>query len=244
MRAFTNQDKLRRNRRLAQVTFVVALVVLGSSFAITFIMTPEQQLEYYWLSFIILPVGLVAAIASVRLTNQWMRPPHPEEVLDEALKKLGNNYTLYHYYLPAHHVLVGARGVFTISTRFQTGSFTVKGGRWGAQGGCLARVVRFFRQEGVGAPTLDAQQDATRVQVWLDRVVPDSGVEVEPLVVFIAPGVEVEVEDPAVPVLYADSNREPNLFQYITEAVKDKERPGLTKEQRGAVETATLQTGK
>ncbi len=238
MRTFINVDRLRRNRRLSQIFFFVALAVLVSSFVLYWFQPAEQQADMFWFSLIILPLGLVAAITSVRMTNQWIREPRPEEIITEGLKGLGSNYALYHYYLPSNHVVVAPHGIFSITVRFQSGEFRVQGDRWRADVGILARVVRFFRQEHIGKPARDAQREAVRTQVWLDEIVPDTEVLVEPLVVFIHPGATFEAEDPTVPVLYADYKRDPNLRRYIHQCAQEEDRPVLTKAQRSAIEEA------
>lgn len=240
MRVFTNERKIKRNRRLATAAFVVALAVLIGSMVIFWTVPPEAQFDLFWLSTAMLAVGMVAAVTAVRLTNDWVRRPRPEEALNESLKGLGNNYSLYHFWMPARHVLVSPQGILCLTVRVQPGRFAVRGDRWRTQANPVARLGRLFRQEQIGNPTLDAQRDAARVQVWLDRIIPDSGVEVEPVVVFISPAATFEAEDPTVPVLYADSEREPNLRGYVTALGRDRERARVTREHRRALEAAVL----
>lgn len=224
--------------------FVVALAILIGSMIILWVLSPETQFELFWLSTALLVVGLISAVSAVRLTNQWVRTPRPEEVLDEGLKGLGNNYILFHYWLPAHHVLVAPQGVFCITVCAQNGAFGVRGDRWYTRVGLLARLLQFFRQEQIGNPTRDATRSAVRVEFWIDRVIPDADVTVEPVVVFTAPGATFEAEAPTIPVLYADSQREPNLRDYVTGLSKDEGRsPGTTREQRRAIEAAALGSG-
>lgn len=241
MRTFTNEKRIRRNRKLSQIVTIVTLIVLGGSLALSIAMSPEQQMSMVWLYCVIVPVGFVGFILSLYMTNQWLRYPHPEEVLTEALKGLGNNYTFYNYYLPAYHVVVAPRGVFAITTRFQTGEFFVKGSRWRSRDGIVARLFRFVRQEGLGNPMADAKQAAGAVQEWLNEILPEANIEVEPVVAFIAENVTIEAEDPDVPVVYADTDRTPNLHQHITETVRAKDRRVLTRDDRQAIEEAAVQ---
>jgi hypothetical protein len=240
MRVFVNQPRLRRNRILSQIMFFVALGVLIGSLILYWTQPIEQQLELFGVSMVLLPVGLLAAMFSVRLTNDWVRTPRPEEVLTEGLKGLGNNYTLYHYWLPARHVLVAPHGVFCLTVRFQAGHFRVKGESWRAVSGPLARFVRLLRQENIGNPSRDGRWDAERVQRWLGQVIPASGVVAEPVVVFVNSEATFEAEAPTVPVVYADSKRKPSLRKYVRQLAQDRTRPTLNKDQRRAVEEATV----
>ncbi len=238
MRIFTNERRIKRMRRLGQVMFLVALAVLIGSMVLFWTLPPQTQVQLFWLSTLLLLVGLVSAVSAVRLTNDWVRTPRPEDVLNEGLKGLGNNYALFHYYMPARHVLTAPQGIFCLEVRAQSGKFRVKGERWRARGGPLSWLVRFLRQEHIGDPTHSAQFNAARVQKWMNAIIPDSGVAVEPVVVFIHPGATFEAESPTVPVLYADSEREPNLRAYITALGRDKDRAPLTRDNRRALEEA------
>jgi hypothetical protein len=67
------------------------------------------------------------------------------------------------------------------------------------------------------------------MQRLVDRVQPDSGVEVQPLIVLIHPNAQVELEDPLLPVLYADSKKKPSLRQYVRDQQNDP-RPTLSQD--------------
>lgn len=247
MRIYVNERRIKRMRRLGQVMFVVALLILIGSMAFFWVIPPDVQLEnqvlFFWLSTLLLLVGLIAAVSAVRLTNDWVRIPRPEEALNEGLKGLGNNYALYHYYMPARHVLIAPQGVFCLEVRGQAGDFAVQGDRWRARAGILARLVRLFRQEQIGNPARDAHFHVQRLQTWINEVIPDSGIVVEPIVTFTNPGANFEAESPGVPVFYADSKREPDLRSYIVALGREADRPPLTREQRRLLDEAALAEG-
>jgi hypothetical protein len=162
------------------------------------------------------------------MANLWVREPRPTNVLGSTLKGLGKKYTVFHYLLPAPHVLIGPEGVFTISTVWQDGAFTVKGKKWRQPGGPSRMLLGFMRQDNLGDPYSVAKIHAQDIQKLVDRVAPDSEIKVQPLLVFISPKAELEIEDPLMPVLYADPHKDPNLRDYIRNHGKS---PTLTLEQ-------------
>jgi hypothetical protein len=245
MRIETNTALVKRNKRLATAMFFVSMAVLvGGFFLITATQGIAAQTEdsgsvlvSSLLTTLVLPASLICTIFSVRLTNLWLRQPRPEEAIKEGLKGISRKSTLYNYYhFPARHVLIAPQGVFAVVTRFQEGKFSVEGDKWKTAGGALTAVTRFFRQDHIANPTHDAQRAAEHVQKLLDSKMP--GLHVQPLIIFVDPRAQVETVDTAVPVLYADERKEPNLRDYLREisdrqaklaaeqAAKSKKKPG------------------
>lgn len=247
MRIETNDKLVRRNRRIAQYLFFFSLAVLIGAF----IFTNQQALSpnppgpdtlagtlLLLLPAIVLPVGVIASMVSVRMTNNWIRQPRPEQALKEGLKGLSNKSVLYNYYhFPARHVLMCPQGVFAITTRFQEGRFRVEGDKWTTYGGAFSGLFRFFRRDGIGNPGEDARHAAAHVKKLLGPIAPD--VDVRPLVVFIDPRAVVEIVDPAVPVLVADPKSEHSIKNLLRDMPKEQRQP-LTTAQIQAFEDATL----
>lgn len=224
MRVETNWKLVRRNRRLANYLFFFSMAVLIGGFFIanTQLANPNAAQDNLSLAlalllpWVILPVGLVSTLVSVRMTNLWVRKPRPEQVIQEALKGMNKRSVLYNYFhFPARHVLVTPQGVYAMVTRYQEGRFSVDGDRWKAPGGAFRLISRLFRRDDIGNPTEEAQRAAAHVQNMLAATAPE--VKVQPLIIFVDPRVQVEINNPTVPVLFADSRREPNLRDYLRE---------------------------
>ena len=225
MRVVINEAQVNRNRRLSHTLFFISLGGMGIGFFYTWT-SPAQQSN---ISCFILPLLLLMTLTSVRMANTWIREPRPTNVLADALKGLGRKYTLFHYLLPAPHTLIGPEGVFTITTIWQERAYRVKEKKWYGDEGLARRLNGFFRQDLIGNPFQTALLDAQQTQKLIDKIAPDSGIEVQPLVVFINPRGSFEVEDPLLPVLYADSKRKPSLRAYLRELQQEK-RPTLAEE--------------
>lgn len=242
MRTVINDKLVRRNRRIAQYLFFFSFGVLIAAFLITnqqaFNPQSADPLLTVLLPSLVLPIGLITTLVSVRMTNLWVREPRPERVLREGLKGLSNRSVIYHYFhFPARHVLICPQGVYAITTRYQDGVFNVRGDKWSQQGGGLSALLRVFRRDGIGNPTLDAQRACEHVQKLIQPIAPN--VEVRPLIVFTDPRARVIIENPTVPVLYASDDLEPNIKDFLRDVPKEK-RVSLTPAQIEAFEKATL----
>jgi hypothetical protein len=243
MRTEVNSKLVERNRRLAQYLFFFSFAVLIGAFIITnqqaFNPTAEADSALMLLlPSLVLPIGLIATLVSVRMTNLWVREPRPEKALKEGLKGLSNKSVLYSYFhIPARHVLIAPQGVYAITTRFQDGVYTVKGDKWSTQGGALATFTRIFRRDGIGNPNEEAQRAVEHLRKLLQPIAPE--VEVKPLIVFTDPRARLTIENPTIPVLHAHSDLEPNLKDFMRDVPKEG-RSTLTPAQIEAFEQATL----
>jgi hypothetical protein len=223
MRVVINEAQVERNRKISHALFFISLAGMGIGFFYTW----TQPADSSQISCLILPVLLFMTLTSVRMANNWIREPRPVQVLAESLKGLGKKYTIFHYLLPAQHVLIGPEGVFVIVTVWQDRAYRVEGAKWRGDEGLLRRLNGFMRQDLIGNPFAEAQFQAQQMQKLVDKVAPDRGIEVQPLVVFINPAGSFEAEEPAFPVLYADSKKEPSLRGYLRRQ-KDADRETLT----------------
>ncbi len=222
MRVVTNEALLKRNRTISHVLFFASL----GGMALGFFYTWSNPTASSSLSCLLLPTLLLMTITSVRMANQWIREPRPVPALQEALRGLGSRYTLFNYLMPAHHVLIGPEGVFTIHTIWQEKTYRITGKKWSGDGGMMNRLMGYMRQDLVGDPFREAEYETQQVQRVIDKLAPDSGVTVQPVVVFISPKARFEAEDPAVPVVYGDPKKKPSLRQFLREQ-KNAARPTL-----------------
>lgn len=250
MRIVTNQKLTTRNRQLTNYTFIITLVVLIGGFFLVnqslFIGEVPNEPIIVIVQSLVLPVAFILTLFSVRMTNLWGRRPYPEDAIQEGLKGLSNKSVIYNYHhLPARHVLVCPQGVFAIVTRWHDGQFSVNGRKWKTHKSALSRILSAIRMDGIGDPMYDAQRAAEEVKKKLAPI--NSDIEVEPLIVFVSPNVELlEIIEPEFPVLYADPKREPNLKNYLRDLNKQRNDGDkratmpLTDKEIDAFEEATL----
>jgi len=200
MKILANENIIKRNARIGQVTSFVALAILGIGMYITFA-RPEQ----IGLSLGALLFGFALSQIGIYFTNRWGRHPRPDEQLDSALKGLDKRYSLYHYQTPASHLLVGPSGVWVLIPKSQRGKIFYQKNRWRQKGGGLKLAyLKLFAQEGIGRPDLEIESEKTGVKRMLDDKLPDFELPpIQAALVFTHPEVEVEVEDAPSPTLHA-----------------------------------------
>ena len=130
MRIETNQKLVRRNRRIAQYLFFFSMGALAAAFIaanaqafsgeLPDTTTLEGQLSLI-LPTLVLPVGVLASLFSVRMTNLWIREPRPERAIQEGSKGLSNKSVLYNYHhIPSRHVLVCPKAFLRSQPAFRT----------------------------------------------------------------------------------------------------------------------------
>jgi hypothetical protein len=198
MQVSTNEKLISRRRRLGTYASFAGLGVLVVGMISSF------RMQYIWYSLIFLIVGFLLAQFGNYNLRRWGRSPRPDEVIETALKGFDDRYHLYSWTLPAPFVLLSPQGLYSFVTRDQTGEITVNGSQWRSKFS-LGRALLAFAQEGMGNPTSEAQEGASRLGNWIRAELPDVPVEVLPAVVFINPKAQLQVNDPAVPVMDAAS---------------------------------------
>lgn len=198
MRIITNTPFIQKRARLARIISYVGLAILAGGF-VTSLLQPNLIL----LAYLTLPIGMILANIGIYLANRYLRPPRPDQALDQALKGLSDRYTIYHYMLPADHVLISPHGIYPLIVRFQAGTFINEGERWQQRQGCWGRVLRLFGQEGIGNPTQEARAEVEALRRYLAEHAPGLDVPIEPIIVFTHPQAEITITSPAVPVVLA-----------------------------------------
>jgi NACalpha-BTF3-like transcription factor len=225
MRIITNEAYLKRGRQIGTVMFFVSLLILTGGLLLTNFLPVSTELMLV-VPLLVMPLGLVTTIVSVRLTNEFVRVPRPEAVLAEALDGGVNPRSVLYNYFSPKHVLITPEGVYSITVRFQTARAKVEGDTWTdyRARGIFGRLMLFMRQEGLGKIQEDALNDAAVLQGVIDEALPDAGIEALPIVVFVNPKAVIEISNPTVAVAYASQKRKPTLKSVLRDDKKDKQK--------------------
>ena len=215
MKSVTNLKLVKRNAKIGQYTSFGALVVLGLGLFITF-----KYPNAFQYSLAALLVGFLMSQIGIHFTNRWGHNPRPDEIVDKSLKGLGREFTVYHYVTPVSHLLVGPAGVWTIIPNFQGGIIAYDKKRWKAKGGgVLQSYMRLFGQENLGRPDLESEAEIDSAKRYLKKVLPEGAEipQVNSLLLFANPKVELKVEDAPLPALTPK-----DLKDFLREKTKDK----------------------
>lgn len=196
MRILTDERKIARGARLGRILVFGSLGLLVAGLVIALRM---REIYHLWVSLGCLITALVGSIVGFVHMNRWVRQPRADQALDQGLKGFDDHYRLYHYLLPAPHVLLSPAGLFVLTPMGQDGVIRYTEGRFHRRFS-LGRVFRFLSEEGLGQPFAegDRQVGALR-QLLLQRGI--EVVEIQNLIVFYHPRVQLEVTDPPRPVV-------------------------------------------
>jgi hypothetical protein len=206
----TNQRRVRAGRFMATTASVAGIIMLltGTIAPLVFPnIAPPLGLGV---------LGILTGLIGIRGGNRWLRPPTPHDALNSGLKGLGKDAHLYHYYLPAAHVLICANGVFTLTTQHQSISAAVENDKWRSGAAFPKRLLEVLQQNTLGNPTAKANSESRRLQAWLDVQIPDNKTTVTPVIVFTSPKANVQTGATTIAVTYADK-RKPSLKAWIRE---------------------------
>lgn len=196
MRVSSNDVMIKRRSRIGMYASLAGLAVLVVGMIASF------RPQYLWVSLGAILIGFILAQYGNYSLRRWGRSPRPDQVLAGAMKGFDDRYHFYAWSLPAPYVLLTPGGVYSFVTRDQTGQITVSGSQWRTKFN-IGRILLLFAQEGLGNPTRDAVDNAERLDKWIRSDAPDVSVDVQPVIVFIDERAQLQINEPAVPVLNA-----------------------------------------
>lgn len=224
MRVITNEALIRRNRNLAQISFFVAIGGLVFSFLMSNRLANADSA--FTFNCLIVPILFGVVIFSVRMANNWVREPTAWTSIQDGVRGVTNQGVLYHFVFPARHVLIIPQGVFVLFPLFHDRPILVKDDTWRIPGGMVTALFSFMRQENLGNPVRDAQNEASQLQNFLDKQLPDTGVTVRPVIVFTHPNARAVLDgEQSVPVVFAKPKDKAERLT-LQEYLKDQKEAG------------------
>jgi hypothetical protein len=214
MNIYKNEKLIKRNARIAQISMIAGLAVLGGGMVLSF-RNPNQ----FNLSLIALVLGFILSQVGIFYSNRWGRRPRQDELLDQALKGLDKKFSIYHYLTPANHLLIGPSGIWALLPYYQRGTIVFENGRYKQKGGNL--YLKIFAQEGLGRPELDVAAEKENLENFMRRQFPEEKFPpVEAAVVFTNDRSEISIpEDAHTP---AETVKLKDLKDTIRKAGKNK----------------------
>lgn len=198
MKVITNEKLIKKNGRLGQVATISGLLVLVGGMFISF-----RYPNFAGFAWVALLVGFALSQLGLYFGNRWGRHPRPDEHIDSGLKGLNDQYSIYHYYTPAAHLLVGPSGLWVIMPYYQVGNIVYEKGRWRQKGGgFMQRYLRAFAQEGLGRPDIEAPAEAEAVSRFLKKKLPEKTFpDPRTILVFTNDKASLEVDGAPIPTL-------------------------------------------
>ena len=182
-----DEQRIARLRTIGQVFSFAGMASLLGGLVLVF--SDAQNLIP--LQLLALSGGWLLSQVGMYLTHRYLRRPRPDEVLDEALSKVIKDGRLYHYVLPAPHVLLTPNGIIIFNLKYQRGEISVdEEDRWTQRG---IGMQKFFGQEGVGNPPKETLSMVKSVASFINKHVPavrDKDIPIAPMIVFTTKGVK------------------------------------------------------
>ncbi|MEJ5198924.1 MAG: hypothetical protein WHX53_08380 [Anaerolineae bacterium] len=196
MQVTKNEKFIRRRNRLGIYASLAGLAVLVGGFIVSL----QQNQDLLWVSLVAIIVGFILAQFGNYSLRRWGRMPRPDQVIETALKGFDDRYHYYAWALPWPYVLLSPQGVHLFIVRDHTGEISVHGAEWKSKFS-VGKLLTAFFQEGLGNPTIEAQDAANRLLAWIKARLPEFSGSVQPVIVFIDPRAKLQVTEPVVPVL-------------------------------------------
>lgn len=193
-----DDKRIARFKRISQITSFVGMGVLLIGLFLVFLPN-TANLFFYQLAALF--VGWMLSQIGIYLGHRYLRDPRPDEVLDDVLKKVARDGRIYHYLLPAAHVLLIPTGIIVFTPKYQTGDITVDGDKWKQSGMGLRR---FFGQERLGNPSREAMLNVEAVASYLNKNAPAvEEVPIGALIVFTNKGTKnLDLKKSSVPAMH------------------------------------------
>lgn len=200
MKIVSNNKKIKLFTRIGQITGLTGMVLLVIGLYISF--TQSETNAGLWLILFVLGFGL--SQIGIYFGNRYLKEPTPVSSLNTALKGFGRDFTLYHYYSSAPHLLVGPAGIWALFPRYQRGTIVYEKNRWKQKGGGIwLGYLKIFAQEGLGRPDLEIDSAIRNLTSDLAKSLPE-GMEVPPIhpvLLFSHPDIKLDVANAPISTL-------------------------------------------
>lgn len=190
--------RITRMKRLGQITSFLGMGILLAGLFLVFL---PGTANLFFYQIVALFAGWMLSQIGIYLGNRYMREPRPDQVLDDVLKKVARDGRIYHYLLPAAHVLLIPTGIILFITKYQSGTISVEGDKWKQTG---LGLRRFFGQERLGNPSREAALSVEAVASYLNKNAPSvEEVPIAAMIVFTGKGnSNLDLKNSAIPAMH------------------------------------------
>ncbi len=224
MKVVLDEKKLKRMATLSRVALFGSVAILLGGLLLTLfgpqlgLLTPERSGLFFLLYTLILVSGFLISRVGFYFGNRYLSPSRPDVLLRDSLKGLDRKYALMLFHPPTPYVLIEPGGVTVFVTRNQEGKVRFANGKWQRRESLLR--MWFGREESLGDPIFELNQEVAKVSNLLKQKLPDLNIPVRGIVVFTHPRVALDVEPSPIPILRADE-----LKDYLRGSGRWKELP-------------------
>jgi hypothetical protein len=192
-----DDERIAKLKKRGQRASLIGFVFLLGGFVAVFI-NPQNLLI---IQTIALLVGFGLSQYGIYLQHRYGRSPRPDEVLDDALKPVARDDRMYHFVLPAPHVLLTRSGPIVFVPKYQVGNISADGDKWRQTG---IGFRRFFGQEGLGNPAREADSMIKALASFISKHVPDlEELPIAAMIVFTSKNIkDLDVDNSSIPAMH------------------------------------------
>jgi hypothetical protein len=197
MIVYRDDERIAKLKKRGQRVSIIGFLFLLGGFVLVFITV--QYLILFQL--IALVGGFILTQYGLYLQHRYARSPRPDEVIDDAVKSVARDGVMYHYILPAPHVLLTPSGPIVFNLKYQIGVIQADGDKWSQKG---LGFRRFFGQEGLGNPTNEVEKMIKGLAGFISRNAPDvEEVPIGAMIVFTSKNQdELDVAGSRIPAMH------------------------------------------
>jgi hypothetical protein len=191
--------KVARYKTWAPRLLLIGLLSLIGGMVILFVFPNNQNVIFYQL--IAMLIGWILSQIGTYLSHRYVRSPRPDETLDKAVKPVAGNGRMYHFVLPAPHVLLTPAGPIVFNLKFQSGDISYQDGKWRQSG---IGMRRFFGQEGLGKPEAEAESMVSSLAGFIHKQDPNiEEVSIGAMIVFTTENIKsLNVDGSDIPSMH------------------------------------------
>jgi hypothetical protein len=151
---------------------------------------------------IIFAGGLIAQFGT-GFQNRFGRSPRADELIDQSIKGISDEYAIFHYYAGTAHALFTPYKAYALIPRYEQGEIWYEDGVWKHQPKAKRSSRRTPREKVLRSIEREVDTEVRRlrrfVTDYLDHL---SEIEIEPIIVFVADDVKVNAKNAPFPTVH------------------------------------------
>ncbi len=197
MQIIRDEERIEKMKKRSQQATLVGFLFLIGGFVLVFI---EIQ-NLFLFQLIALLAGWILSQIGIYLAHRYARSPRPDEVLDQAVKPVARNLRMYHFVMPAPHVLLAPAGPIVFNLKYQSGDIAAYGDKWRQKG---IGFRRFFGQEGLGNPAKETEKMIANLAGYIREHAPEvEEVPIGAMIVFTSKDIKnLDVTESSIPAMH------------------------------------------
>ncbi len=157
-----NEKLIKRNKTIGNVLSIGGIAILAAGLILNINPTPQRTM----ISFGALIVGFIVAQISTTYVTRFSRSPRFDEIIEDNLSKLTNEYTLYVYSGPVPMLLVGPSALWIPVPVLAAGEISYDK-KWRQKGGSF--LMKMFGQENIGRPSIEVASNEKDLYSHLEK---------------------------------------------------------------------------